>query len=77
MNTVRIKAACDDSMPTIQSVYNTLIYRDYTTNRWSILTNDETVECLNYEEAVEEAKKIKAASDLKRLNPTNKLKYIL
>lgn len=58
MDQVKIKAACDDALPTIQSVYNSLIYKDYETNKWNIFKDDEKTECVNYEAVLELAKNL-------------------
>lgn len=58
MDKVKIKAACDDALPTIQSVYNSLIYKDYETNKWNIFKDDEEIECVNYEAVLELAKNL-------------------
>lgn len=67
MDKVKIKAACDDALPTIQSVYNSLIYKDYETNKWNIFKNDEKTECVNYEAVLELAKNL-----LEKAADTNK-----
>lgn len=67
MDKVKIKAACDDALPTIQSVYNSLIYKDYETNKWNIFKDDEEIECVNYEAVLELAKNL-----LEKAADTNK-----
>ena len=67
MDKVKIKAACDDALPTIQSVYNSLIYKDYETNKWNIFKDDEKTECVNYEAVLELAKNL-----LEKVPDTNK-----
>ena len=67
MDKVKIKAACDDALPTIQSVYNSLIYKDYETNKWNIFKDDEKTECVNYEAVLELAKNL-----LEKAADTNK-----
>lgn len=67
MDKVKIKAACDDVLPTIQSVYNSLIYKDYETNKWNIFKDDEEIECVNYEAVLELAKNL-----LEKAADTNK-----
>jgi len=56
MSDVKIKAACDDTLSTIQTAYGALIYKDYTTDKWNIYKNTERIECINYEEAISLAK---------------------
>lgn len=67
MDKVKIKAACDDALPTIQSVYNSLIYKDYETNKWNIFKDDEKTECVNYKAVLELAKNL-----LEKVPDTNK-----
>ena len=67
MDKVKIKAACDDALPTIQSVYNSLIYKDYETNKWNIFKDDEKTECVNYEAVLELTKNL-----LEKVPDTNK-----
>lgn len=54
---VKIKAACNDTVSTIQTAYGSLIYKDYITDKWNVYKNGERTECKNFEAALENAKK--------------------
>ena len=56
ISNTKIKAACDDSVPTIQVLYGALLYKDYETDKWNIYKNGSNKICEDYYAAVADAK---------------------
>ena len=68
----KIKAACDDSVPTIQTLYGALLYKDYETDKWNVYKNGSNKTCEDYYAAVDEAKTVQAPAKVEPKSPEQK-----
>ena len=68
----KIKAACDDSVPTIQTLYGALLYKDYETDKWNVYKNGSNKTCEDYYAAVDEAKPVQAPAKVEPKSPEQK-----
>ena len=68
----KIKAACDDSVPTIQTLYGALLYKDYETDKWNVYKNGSNKTCEDYYAAVDEAKPVQAQAKVEPKSPEQK-----
>ena len=68
----KIKAACDDSVPTIQTLYGALLYKDYETDKWNVYKNGNNKTCEDYYTAVDEAKPVQATAKVEPKSPEQK-----